>query len=579
MLLSSEINSHIQPLKYSDVSFGQERIWRHQILNNLSSIYNIPLSYKLQGPLDVDLFECCIKKVVQRHETLRTAITKMDDQPMQAIYPSISFCLRVVKLEDLPAAEKEAKVRELSAKEAKEPFDLKQAPLWRAKILHLTPNEHIFLFNIHHIVSDRWSVHLFMEEVVTFYEAGLQGKDDLVLPVPKQYRDFALEQKQWLGKKQESQLSYWQEQLSGEVLPLLLPIDKQRTPLVGYEGERQEFVVAEDVTQRLKQLTENNELTLYITLLGVFFTWLYQYTRQEDMVVCSPVAGRHRFQTKDSLGYFVNILPMAINLGNEPTFLEVLSRIKTFVGGTYKNLDIPFQTIAQLPNLVRTPLTRGFFALQPRAKRLNFSQIDVSYQDLPTGTANFEIALFLEEKEGVLVGLIDYKTELFDAATISEMIDNFQSLLKNLLANPEQHLYSLPRLKKELKELELPLSNIREKYIAPQKEKEKIIANIWQEILKVEKVGVNQNFFELGGQSMAVAQVIGKINEIFKKNLLIIDIFRYPTISTLADYLSKEKPVDGSGFEHLQDKVQRRQEMFKRQKQIRHQRRSLNGGE
>lgn len=579
MLLSSEIESNIQPAKYFDVSLGQDRIWRHQILDQASSIYNIPMLYKLQGTLDIDIFESSIKKVVERHETLRTAFIQVDEQPVQVIYGEISFSLELVELEEKAADAKEAKAKELAAKQAYSPFDLKQAPLWRAQLLRLTPHEHIFLFNIHHIVSDRWSVNLFMEEVVAFYEAALQGKDDPALPSPKQYRDFALEQKQWLSKRQDSQINYWQEQLSGEVLPLVLPIDKARSPMVGYEGKRQEFLVSEDVTKGLKQLTENNELTLYITLLGGFFCWLYQYTQQEDMVVCSPIAGRHRFQTKDSLGYFVNILPTKINLGNEPTFLEVLTRIKSFVAGSYKNLDIPFQTIAQLPNLVRTPLTRGFFALQPTAKKLGFSQLDVSYQDLATGTANFEIALFLEEKDGLLVGILDYKTELFEAATIVEMSENFQTLLKTLLTNPHQPIYSLPRFKKELKEVELIGAAIPLKYMAPEKEKEKIIAKIWQEVLKLDKVGINQNFFELGGQSLAVAQVIGKINEVFKKNLSIIDIFKYPTISSIVDYLSQEKAEAGSGFEHLHDKVQRRQEMFKRQKQIRQQRSSLNGGE
>jgi acyl carrier protein len=567
-LLKKALDKQAREVKYAPLSLPQERLWFHEQSVPGSSIYNIPVAYTLTGWLNLTALEQSLREIVQRHEVLRTTFSIVNGQPIQLISPEVEVTLPLIDLQKLPPQQRQAQAQQLAEEEAQQPFDLILEPLWRFKLLRKDEGEHLLLVTVHHIISDRWSLVVFMQELATLYEAFLSQKSSPLADLPKQYADFAISQREWLsGKKWESQLAYWEQHLTGNVPPLELPIDQERPPVPTYRGARQSVTLDKKVTEELKKLSASAETTLFMTLLAAFQMLLYKYTKQEDMLICSPIAGRHRFQTKDMIGYFINILPLRTNLGGDPNFGEILGQVRQVVLGAYRNLDLPFQAIADLPNLARTPLTRGFFALQPAASQTpDLPGVKVSFQDIPNGTANFDFSLCLEETGETLTGFVDYKIDLFDATTITEMLEHFQRLLESLVANREQRLSSLPSLRET--ELVTPKKiEVEATYVAPQKEIERTIALVWQEVLQIEKVGIHHNFFELGGQSLAIARVVGKLQEIFHRKISVVDLFQYPTISAMSQYLSQEDRGT-TALKQIQNNAQRQKQAIARRKQL-----------
>jgi acyl carrier protein len=573
-LLKKALDRQAREVKYAPLSLAQERLWFHEQSVPGSSIYNIPVAYTLTGWLNLTALEQSLREIVQRHEVLRTTFSIVNGQPIQLIFPELEVTLPVIDLQKLPPQQGQAQAQQLAEEEAQQPFDLIIGPLWRFKLLRKDEGEHLLLVTLHHIISDRWSLVIFMQELATLYEAFLSQKSSPLADLPKQYADFAISQREWIeGKKWESQLAYWEQHLTGNVPPLELPIDKERPLVPTYRGARQSLVINKKVTEELKKLSAREETTLFMTLLAAFQMLLYEYTKQEDMLICSPIAGRHRFQTKDTIGYFINILPLGTNLGGDPNFGEILGQVRQVVLAAYRNLDLPFQAIADLPNLARTPLTRGFFALQPAASQtLDLPGVKVSFQDIPNGTANFDFSLCLEETGETLTGFVDYKIDLFDATTITQMLEHFQRLLESLVANPNQRLSSLPSLRET--ELVTPKKiEVEPTYVAPQKEIERTIALVWQEVLQIEKVGIHHNFFELGGQSLAIARVVGKLQEIFHRKISVVDLFQYPTIRGMSQYLSQEDR-ETTALKQIQNNAQRQKQALARRKQLMQQRTS-----
>jgi acyl carrier protein len=560
------------------LSFGQERIWLHEQSASGSSIYNIPVAYHLTGKLNVRVLEQSLAEIVKRHKIMQATFSKVDGYPVQVIAPEVAVRLSVIDLQSLPLDQREAQAQKLATVEAQQSFDLTQYPLWRFQLLRLGEEKHILLVTLHHIISDRWSLVVFMQELADLYTAFLTGNPYPLTELPKQYADFAISQRNWLnGQRWESQLAYWQKQLAGNISALKLPTDQTRPLISTYKGARQSFVLNNNLTEALKVLSEREDVTLFMTLLTAFQMLLYQYTQQEDMLICSPVAGRHRFQTKKLIGYFTNILPMRTYLGGNPTFQELLVRVRLMVLGAYKNLDLPFQAIADLPNLVRTPLTRGFFALQPTASQTpDLPGVTVDFEDIPNGTANFDFSLFMEETGETLTGLVDYKTDLFKATTISEMLEHFQSLLETLVANPDQPLLTLPIWRESEPEPTESYGKPKEEipYVAPQKEIERKIAKVWKEVLQLEKVSIHSNFFELGGHSLAIARVVSKLREIFDKEISVIDLFQYASISEMAQYLSQNNDGTKSAFRQIQTNAQRQKNAIKLHKKMMKQKRN-----
>lgn len=520
------------------LSFGQERLWLIDQLQPGNPVHNLRGAFRLKGALNIAVLEKSIQEIVRRHEILRTTFREVNGQPVQVISPALTIELPLVNLEGLPTEQQEEEVQLLAKKVAQQPFDLAEGPLIRVKLLRLAEEEYVLLRTIHHIINDVWSNTVFMRELATIYEAFCTGKPSPLPELSIQYVDFAQSQRQWLqGEVLTSQLDYWKQQLSG-VSVLQLPTDYSPPTAPNYRGAAQYLLLSKRLTKAIKELQNQEGVSLFVILLAAFKTLLYQYSGQEDIILCSPVAGRQQMVTKKLLGYFSNIVLIRTNLAKNPSFRELLSRVNKVHIGVIEHQHLPFQELVESVGVPSTTLSRAMFTLQNvPSQPKEIAGIGVSFLDMEEGIANFDLSLSMKEKEEQLIGVLRYKTDLFRESTVKQMLDNFQILLEAFVANPEQHLSDLP-IFAEAKPSQVPNQPVEPAYLAPQNERELAIAAIWQEVLQVEKVGIHANFFDIGGRSLAMVRVYTKLREIFDCEISVVELFKYPTISGMAEYLS-----------------------------------------
>lgn len=522
------------------LAFGQERLWLIDQLQPGNPVHNLRVIYRLQGALNVAALEKSLQEIVRRHEILRTTFPTVDGQPVQVISPELTLKLPMLDFGELPTQQQQAEVRRLAIEEAQQSFDLERGPLLRVKLLRLAEEEHMLVRTIHHIINDVWSDTVFMRELAVLYEAFSVGKPSPLPELPIQYADFAQFQRQWLvGGVLQSQLDYWKQQLSGTIPVLQLPTDFSPPTSRTYRGTSQFLVLSKNLTKALKTLSQREGVSLFVTLLAAFKTWLYQYSGQEDIIVCSPLAGRNRVETKKLLGYFSNLVLLRTDFGNNPSFRELVSRVSQVTLGAQEHPHVPFQLLANALGIPSATLSRTMFTLQNVPSQPGaLAGISVSLLEMEEGIANFDLSLSMKETEEQLSGVVRYKTGVFKESTITRMLENFERLVADIVADSDRHLSDLPLLAKtKPHQVFDKLPEIA--CIAPQKEIEQTIAAVWEEVLQVEKIGIHANFFDVGGRSLAMIQVYSKLREILDCEISVVELFKYPTISRMGNYLSK----------------------------------------
>ena len=431
------------------LSFAQERMWFLDQLEPGNPAYNIPVAHRIEGLLNLAALEQSLGEIVRRHEALRTTFASVDGQPLQIIAPDLNLTLPVVDLRELPETEREAETQRLATENAQRPFDLAQGPLLRVKLVRLSEEEHVFLLTMHHIVSDGWSLGVFMRELAATYETFSTGETSSLPELPIQYADFAVWQRQWLqGEALDSLLAYWKQQLGGSLPLLELPTDRPRPPVQTYRGARHSLELPKNLTDALKALSEREGVTLFTTLLAAFKTLLYRYTGQEDIVVGSPIANRNRAEIEGLIGSFANTLVMRTDLSENPSFLELVGRVREMASGAYTHQDLPLHKLIEVLQPEResshNPLFQVMFALHNTpVPALELSCVTVNSMEVHSGTAQLDLALNLSETGENLSGQFEYSTDLFDSATIARMANHFRTLLESVVADPEQHLSEL----------------------------------------------------------------------------------------------------------------------------------------
>ncbi|MBC1218683.1 amino acid adenylation domain-containing protein [Nostoc sp. UCD121] len=434
------------------LSFAQQRLWFLNQLEPDSPFYNISAALRLNGVLNVAALEQSFNEIIQRHEVLRTTFNVVDGEPIQVINPQQKLTIKLINLTALPAQKRETEAQQLVNKEAGQPFDLATGPLVRSTLLCLDEAEHILLFTMHHIISDGWSTDILVREVANLYECYCNGKPSLLPELPIQYADYAVWQRQWLqGEVLTTHLDYWKQQL-GDSLPVLeLPTDRPRPHVQSYQGAVQSFQLPKDVKVALKTLSQQEGCTLFMTLLAAFKVLLYRYTSTEDIVVGSPIANRDRSEIEGLIGFFVNTLVLRTNLSDNPTFRELLGRVREVTLGAYDHQDLPFDLLVEelkpQRDLSHTPLFQVMFVLQNAPmSAVELSGLTLQALQSESSTAKFDLTLLMEETESGIRGGLEYNTDLFDAATIARMAEHLQTILASIVANPEQQIAQLPLL-------------------------------------------------------------------------------------------------------------------------------------
>ncbi len=433
------------------LSFAQEGLWFLSQLEPTSPFYNEPLALRLQGSLNVVALEKSLNKIIQRHSALRTNFATVEGQPVQVIAESVTLSVQVLDLSEIPESEREIAWGLKARAQVQQPFDLSREPLIQASVLQLTETEHFLLLTIHHIVWDGHSEGVFVKELVAFYTAYC---NDLSLELPKlpiQYADFAVWQRQRLqGDVLESQLAYWKQQLSGAPALLELPTDRVRPLTQTFHGASYRQVLSHELTEALMILSQRLRVTLFMTLLAALFTLLYRYTGQSDICVGTPYAGRDRPEIEGLIGLFVNTLVLRTDISGNPSFEELLLRVREVALGAYAHQELPFEKLVEqlqpARSLSYTPLCQVMLQLYSPLPQIHMEGLTVSRVAVETATAKFDLSLAFFNTDKGLIGDWEYNTDLFDASTIARMARHFQTLLEGIVANPIQRVSQLPLL-------------------------------------------------------------------------------------------------------------------------------------
>ncbi|MDF5730566.1 MAG: SDR family NAD(P)-dependent oxidoreductase, partial [Rhizonema sp. PD38] len=431
------------------LSFAQERLWFLNQLEGDSATYNMPAALRLTGELNLAAFHQVLVEIVRRHELLRTSFATVNGTPRQVIHPEATINLEVVDLQHLEDNERELFLEQQIQQSALSPFDLEIAPLIRCHVWQLSHTDYVFCINMHHIVSDGWSIGLFIRELSVLYPAFCAGTPSPLPELEVQYADFALWQRQWLsGAVLEQQLQYWKSQLQDAPELLQLPTDRPRPSIQTHRGATENFSLSIQLTQKLQALSRQTGSTLFMTLLAAFATLMYRYSGQSDILIGSPIANRNRNEIESLIGFFVNTLVLRVHLKDNPSFESLLTQVRETTFKAYQHQDVPFEQVVEAlqPQRVisHSPLFQVMFALQNAPMdKLELPSVSLTPLSSETKTAKFDLTVLMDETTQELISSWEYNTELFDRETIEQMAAHFQTLLSAIVEKPQQKVGKL----------------------------------------------------------------------------------------------------------------------------------------
>ncbi len=430
-------------------SFSQQRLWILDRLVPGNAFYNLPSAVRIRGQLLPHILEQSLNEMICRHETLRTLFAFVDELPVQVILPELTLKIQPVDLSDLAPLLQEQEIARRLQNEAQTPFDLEQGPLLRVILIKLGQADFVLLQNMHHIISDAWSMGLFIKELSQLHAAFSNGQPSPLAPPVLQYGDFALWQRQRLvGELLEKQLSYWRDLLGGDLPVLELPTDFSRPPVSTYRGGTLCFEIPEPLTTQLLEFNRRENCSLFMNLLTVFNILLCRYSGQEDILVGSPIANRNRSELEGIIGFFANTLVYRTRLSNNPTFRCLLSQVRLQTGRAYDNQDIPFEKLVEELQPERfmnhNPLFQVMFVLQNVPRQvIDIGNLDIQHLSTHSGTAKFDLWLSVTQLQDTLSVAFEYSTDIFAPDTITRLATHFETLLTSIVHNPNTPIQQL----------------------------------------------------------------------------------------------------------------------------------------
>ncbi|RPI03062.1 MAG: amino acid adenylation domain-containing protein, partial [Calditrichaeota bacterium] len=441
------------------MSFAQQRLWFLDQFEPESPFYNIPSGVRFKGTLNLAAFEKAVNEIIHRHETLRTTFRAVENEPCQIVHPFNERTFPIIDISHLPSSQITARVMNLARKEAATPFNLQQGPLLRVTIIRAAENDHVILFTMHHIISDGWSMGVFVREITVLYDAFIKGNRSPLPALPIQYGDFAEWQQTYItGEVLERQLHFWKSQLAGTLPILELPTDRPRPSVQTMVGANEEMIISTETTRAIRDVARQHGVTLFMTLLAAFKVLLHRYTSLDDIVVGSPIANRNRAEIEPLIGFFVNTLVLRSDLSGNPSFAELLKQIKKNTLDAYDHQDIPFERLVEVlqpqRDMAHSPLFQVMFILQntPTNVDIEFSDVSLEMLDIDAGTSTFDLTLMVSESPNSFSVSAEYNTDLFNASTIKRLLRHFEMLLQAIAADASLSISDLTILPADEKE-------------------------------------------------------------------------------------------------------------------------------
>ncbi|MCB8950601.1 MAG: AMP-binding protein [Ardenticatenales bacterium] len=430
------------------LSFSQQRLWFMDRLEPGNPAYNIPVAVALRGRIQVESLRRSLEAIVTRHESLRTTFPTIQGEPAQVIGPPEPFTLPV---REVPATMAVDPVYELAQAEAQKPFDITRDCLLRAQLLRRAADDHVLLLTMHHIAADGWSMGIFLRELVALYTAYCRDASPTLPPLPLQYADYAYWQRRWLQDDVLAALvAYWREQLAGVPPLLALPTDKPRPSTPTFRGRIHTTLIPQETLRQIRSLERQTGATLYMVLLAALQLLLHHFAEVDDVVVGTDVANRHWHKTADVIGLFVNQLVLRTDLSGNPTFAELVQRVRETALGAYKHQDMPFDKLVEIlkpeRNAGYNPLFQVMFVLENAPMpALALPDLQLNVIEVDGGTAPFDISLLLTHEENHLKATWRYKVDLFQRNTIQQLADMYLLICTSAAGNPHITLDEIRR--------------------------------------------------------------------------------------------------------------------------------------
>jgi thioesterase domain-containing protein len=528
------------------LSAAQERLWSVSQLDPHSPLHNMYLAFRLRGPLDVPALEGSLADLIQRHEILRTRYVVIDGEPVQELPAFTGYTLRIVDHHTAsgdPSGTPRGgwgtdKIEHYIADVVTRPFDLPAGLPVRAELLRLDDSDHALILAMHHISADGWSWDVFLRELGIAYAARKQGASPDFATLPIQYADFAVWQRAFMEHPfLRAQLDYWRGQLEGFSVPVPFPPEGRRTPTPRDQGQRAERALPAELHAYVRTFAGSSDFTPFMTLLGAFYALLAVYTGHEDLLVCTPVAGRTLIELQTLIGYFNNLVPLRVHAASRTTFRELLARVRRVVLAGYEHQDVPFQRLAELPHLAQVPLARLVFALQGEAGRsLELDGLEVEALPVYNRTAGFDLFLTVLERGTTFALVAEYRQARVDAQLIDQMLADYEAMLRAGLQHPDLPLADLLPGRSGMR---APVAATRPGPVPPRTPLQDHLVHIWEQMLNTRPIGVKDDFFELGGHSLLALRLFTRIQKELGVNLPLALLLKDPTIEHLASVIEQ----------------------------------------
>jgi thioesterase domain-containing protein len=539
-------------------SLAQQRLWFLDQLRARNAAYNVHLGMWLRGPLNLAALQSSLEEMVNRHDSLRTSFRIEREKLQQAVE---SACPVTIPITDLTGvADPTAEAYQLARQEVQVPFDLSKAPLFRVRLFRATPVDHVFLFIMHHIITDAWSVQIFAKELEQLYSAFSRGEVSPLPALPIRYGDFAEWQLEWFHTNEvQQQLSYWKNKLKGAPALLELPTDAPRPPEQTFEGAVEVAAISQDTVEGIERVAARCQVTPFMVELAAFKVLLSRYSQQDDVVVGIPVAGRNRVETEGLIGFFVNTLVLRDDLAGNPRFSDLIAQVRETILGAFSNVDVPFEKIVEElqpeRNLSYNPLFQVMFATLKSAVRSHKFGDLTAFPYVVSGERSiFDLSMTLiEDVDRKWWAQVEYNTNLFRQERISRMLRDYTAVLEGIVSDPDSHILSLPlpslpaaadqlktiaagKGKREKQKVVASSVSIR-RASGPLDQDQEMLVEIWKDVLGLPEVGIRDSFFDVGGHSLLAVRLVAQIREITGRQIPVSAIFRAPTIEAFAPLL------------------------------------------
>ncbi len=504
---------------------------------------------RLVGEVSLAHLEDTLRLIVERHESLRTTFQKEGEELIQIIHtsqsPGGSIDLPVTSLELVAPADREQKLWESIRAEASAPFDLAEGPLLRARLFRLAADEHVLMLTTHHIVVDGFSQNVIQRDLWTIYEATSKGEAPSLPPLTIQYGDFVHWQEEWLkSDAAREELDFWKTQLKPPLPVLNFPTDRPPKNRPASRGTMETLLLPEDLTRSMKELGQSESTTVFTVMLTGYAALLCRYAEQEEIIIGSPVANR-KPETEGLIGPFASPITLRLNLAGDPTLKELLARVRDVTLDALNHAELPFEVLLDHLDVRsvngRNPLSQCYFFyqlafLRPRElDRLTVTPLP----DFGLGT-HFELQMGLLDRREGLRAQLEYNPDLFDAATIRQVLEDYRKVLELMRDVPEARIHELKISRRA--PLALP-SEPALKEAEPRRaanSTERKLQEIWENLLGTRPIGLNQNYFELGGTSIMAVRLFAQITKEFQRKLPLSVLFEAQTIAQLAKVLQDD---------------------------------------